>query len=217
MNAQFSELRGWRLFSLISVAVLAMTALAIAVQPELIQGLRSAIRATARSSFILFMMAFTASAFAVLVPSSLSKALVRERRFIGLAFAFSHFVHAALIYAYGQVNTEFWPSRSFVDNIPGTTAYVFILLMALTSFKGPAQLLGPKAWKALHITGLWVIVAVFAFSNFKRIPMSAWYVLPFGLICAGVAIRLVGKLAVTNRSNQARQPSLHKETPGVVR
>jgi sulfoxide reductase heme-binding subunit YedZ len=207
MNNPSSSLRGWQLFSLISMLIVVMSALAVAVQPELIDGLRSAIRATARTSFVLFLTAFTASAFAVLVSSPFSRALVRERRFIGLAFAFSHFVHAALIYAYGQVNTEFWPARSVVDNIPGSTGYLLILLMTLTSFKAPARLLGPKAWKALHVTGMWVIVAVFAFSNFKRIPMSAWYLLPFGMTCAAVAIRLVGKLALASKRRQAQRTS----------
>lgn len=188
--------KGWPLFSLLAVFILIMSALAVALQPDLIEGLRSAIRATARSSFVLFLTAFTASAFAVLIPSPVTKALVRERRFIGLAFAFSHAVHAVLIYAYGQLNTGFWPMRSLIDNTPGTVAYGFILLMAITSFKGP------KAWKTLHTTGLWIIVAVFAYANFKRIPMSAWYILPFGMVCAAVAIRLVGKLAQANKRRQ---------------
>lgn len=89
MNIRSSGLRGWRLFGVSSALVVVMSAAAIALQPDLIEGLRSAIRATARTSFVLFLMAFTASAFAVLVPSPLSKALVRERRFVGLAFAFS--------------------------------------------------------------------------------------------------------------------------------
>ncbi|MBH3340391.1 hypothetical protein I5L51_14855 [Pseudomonas mendocina] len=207
MTNQSYSVRGWQLFGLIAALVAVMSAASIVAQPDLIEGLRSAIRATARSSFVLFIAAFTASAFAVLVPSPFSRALVRERRFIGLAFAFSHLVHALLISAYGQLNTEFWPSRTVANNIPGGTAYTFILLMALTSFKGPARLIGPKAWKALHVTGMWVILGVFAFSNFKRIPMSDWYVLPFGITCAAVAIRLVGKLATVNKRNQARQSS----------
>jgi len=210
MNTQTFRPQGWQLFGLIAALVVVMSVTAVAAQPDLVEGLRSAIRATARSSFALFLIAFTASAFAVLVPSALSKALVRERRFIGLAFAFSHLVHAVLIYAYGQLNTEFWPARTVANNIPGGTAYAFIVLMALTSFKGPARLLGPKAWKALHVTGMWVIAAVFALSNFKRIPMSDWYVLPFGLICAAVAIRLVGKLAIANKRRQNRQASMRR-------
>ncbi|WP_434605846.1 hypothetical protein J3P80_12095 [Pseudomonas sp. D2-30] len=191
--------QGWSLFSLLAALVLLMTVLVLIFNPDLTEGVRSAIRATARSSFVLFLLAFTASAFAVLVPSPLSKSLVRERRFIGLAFAFSHLVHAALIYWYGQLNTEFWPGRTTLGNVPGTVGYVFILLLALTSFKSTTRLIGATAWKRLHTTGMWVLAAIFAYSNFKRIPMSAWYVLPFGLICAATAVRLVGKLAQANK------------------
>ena len=191
--------QGWSLFSLFAALVLLMTVMVLIINPDLTEGVRSAIRATARSSFALFLLAFTASAFAVLVPSPLSKSLVRERRFIGLAFAFSHLIHAVLIYWYGQLNTEFWPGRTALGNVPGTVGYVFVLLLALTSFKSTTRLIGATAWKRLHTTGMWVLAAIFAYSNFKRIPMSDWYVLPFGLICAATAIRLMGKLAQANK------------------
>jgi DMSO/TMAO reductase YedYZ heme-binding membrane subunit len=191
--------QGWSLFSLLAALVLLMTVMVLIINPDLTEGVRSAIRATARSSFVLFLLAFTASAFAVLVPSPLSKSLVRERRFIGLAFAFSHLIHAVLIYWYGQLNTEFWPGRTALGNVPGTVGYVFVLLLALTSFKSTTRLIGATAWKRLHTTGMWVLAAIFAYSNFKRIPMSDWYVLPFGLICAATAIRLMGKLAQANK------------------
>jgi DMSO/TMAO reductase YedYZ heme-binding membrane subunit len=191
--------QGWSLFSLLAALVLLMTVMVLIINPDLTEGVRSAIRATARSSFALFLLAFTASAFAVLVPSPLSKSLVRERRFIGLAFAFSHLIHAVLIYWYGQLNTEFWPGRTALGNVPGTVGYVFVLLLALTSFKSTTRLIGATAWKRLHTVGMWVLAAIFAYSNFKRIPMSDWYVLPFGLICAATAIRLMGKLAQANK------------------
>jgi methionine sulfoxide reductase heme-binding subunit len=197
MNTKTStpRLQGWSLFSLIAALILLMTALILLLNPDLLEGFRSAIRATARSSFALFLTAFTASAFAVLIPGTLSRSLVRERRFIGLAFAFSHLVHAVLIYSYGQLNPEFWPGRSTLGNLPGSIGYAFILLMALTSFKGPARLLGAKAWKALHVTGMWVIATVFALSNFKRIPMSAWYLLPLCIMLSAIVIRVMGKRA----------------------
>ncbi|MFJ2367082.1 hypothetical protein ACIPIN_25875 [Pseudomonas sp. NPDC087697] len=197
MNTQTStpRLQGWSLFSLIVALILLMTALILLLNPDLLEGIRSAIRATARSSFALFLTAFTASAFAVLIPGPLSKFLVRERRFIGLAFAFSHLVHAVLIYTYGQLNPEFWPGRSTLGNLPGSIGYAFILLMALTTFKGPARLLGAKAWKSLHVTGMWVIAAVFSLSNLKRIPMSAWYLLPLCIMLSAIVIRVMGKRA----------------------
>lgn len=204
MKVQLPRYEGWSLFSLLCLLILVMSALILALNSDLVEGLRSAIRATARTSFALFLAAFTASAFAVLIPSPFSKALVRERRFIGLAFAFSHLLHAVLIYKYGQLNTEFWPGRSTITNIPGTLGYLFILFMTLTSFKTTTRLIGRKAWKALHVSGMWVLAAVFTYSNFKRIPLSAWYVLPFGIMFSAVAIRLVGKLAQKNRRSQPR-------------
>jgi methionine sulfoxide reductase heme-binding subunit len=204
MKVHLPHYEGWSLFGLLCLLILVMTALILASNPDLVEGLRSAIRATARTSFALFLAAFTASAFAVLVPSSFSKALVRERRFIGLAFAFSHLLHAVLIYKYGQLNTEFWPGRSTNTNIPGTLGYLFILLMTITSFKTTTRLIGRKTWKALHLTGMWVLAAVFAYSNFKRIPLSAWYVLPFSIMFSAVAIRVVGKIAQKNKRNQPR-------------
>jgi DMSO/TMAO reductase YedYZ heme-binding membrane subunit len=196
MMTQIPRYHGWSLFGLLSLLVLVMTGLILLLNPDLVEATRSAIRATARTSFALFLAAFTASAFAVLVPSPFTRSLVRERRFIGLAFAFSHLVHALLIYSYGQLNPEFWPGRTTVGNIPGSVGYLFILLMALTSFKTTARLIGPKPWKALHVSGMWVLAAVFTYSNFKRIPMSGWYVLPFGLMFSAIVVRLLGKIAL---------------------
>lgn len=204
MNAQLSRFHGWSLFSLLSLLVLVMTALILALNPDLVEAARSAIRATARTSFALFLAAFTASAFAVLVPSSFSKTLVRERRFIGLAFAFSHLVHALLIYTYGQLNPEFWPGRTTVGNIPGSVGYLFIVLMTLTSFKATTRLIGRRAWRTIHVCGMWVLAAVFTYSNFKRIPLSTWYVVPFGIMCAAIAIRVIGKVAQMQKRSHPR-------------
>lgn len=52
-----SAWHGWRLFAVLAVAVLCMTALVLALQAQPVEGLRSAIRATARSSFALFLRA----------------------------------------------------------------------------------------------------------------------------------------------------------------
>lgn len=199
------RIEGWTLFGLISFLVVAMSAITLALNPDIVEGTRGVIRATARSSFVLFLAAFTASALATLVPTALTRTLVRERRYIGLAFAVSHLVHAIAIYAYGQLAPEFWPGRTWLTNVPGSVGYLFILLMAITSFKGPASLLGPKGWKRLHTTGMWVIAAIFAYSYFKRIPMSYLYAVPFAILCSAAAVRVVGKVSQSVKRNQAAQ------------
>jgi len=199
---------GWRLFGAIALAILAMSALILALTPDLAQGVRAVIRATARTSFTLFLLAFVASALAVLRPSPFTRSLVRERRYIGLAFAFSHFVHAVAIATYGHLAPEFWPGRTGLTNVPGTIGYVFILLLAATSFEKPARLIGPRNWKRLHLAGMWVIAAVFALSYVKRVPLNAWYLLPVAVLAAAVAVRVAGKRAMA-----ARRPKTASRMP----
>jgi len=188
---------GWKLFFSLAALTLLMTAAVLAAYPAgSADALRSAIRATARSSFALFLLTFLASALVTLLPGAFSRQLLRERRYLGLAFAFSHTVHGVLIYLYAQGFPElFWAGRTAVANIPGSVGYLFILLLALTSFKAPTRLLGPRLWKGLHSTGTWVLAGVFCLSFYKRIPMGGWYPLAFALMFAAIALKLIAKQA----------------------
>ena len=191
---------GWKLFAALAGLTLLMTAAVLAAHPPGADGLRSAIRATARSSFALFLLAFLASSLATLLPGPGSRHLLRERRYLGLAFAFSHTVHGVLIYRYAQQFPElFWAGRSATANLPGSIGYLFILLLTLTSFKTPMRLLGGRTWKALHSTGMWVLAGVFCLSFYKRIPMGGWYPLAFALMFAAIAFKLTAKLAQRRR------------------
>ena len=198
--AESASLHGWRLFSLLSLLVLLVTALALWAQPQWVEALRSAIRTTARTSFALFLATFLASSLAALVPSALTRGLLRERRFLGLAFAFSHAVHAVLIILYAKFFPEtFWHGRSVAANIPGSIGYLFIILLAITSFPYAVKLLGARAWKGLHGTGTWLITAVFVLSFYKRLPLGSWYPLGFAMITSAIALKLTAKLAVRLR------------------
>ena len=134
------------------------------------------------------------------MPSEFTRGLLRERRFLGLAFAFSHAVHAVLIILYVKFFPEtFWHGRSVAANIPGSIGYLFIILLTVTSFPAAVKLLGARAWKVLHSTGTWVIAAVFVLSFYKRLPLGSWYPLGFALISSAVALKLTAKLAVRLR------------------
>nr|WP_288256896.1 ferric reductase-like transmembrane domain-containing protein [uncultured Pseudomonas sp.] len=195
-SATLPSLHGWRLFNLLSLLVLVATALALLWQPQLVEALRSAIRVTARTSFALFLIAFLASSLALLLPSPTTRALLRERRYFGLAFAFSHLVHGVLILTYAKLFPEvFWNGRSVAASIPGSVGYLFILLLSLTSFPRTMKALGGRGWKLLHGTGTWVLAAIFCLSFYKRIPMSPWYALGFALIFSAIVLKLVAKLA----------------------
>ena len=213
MNAKAKPLAGWPLFWIIGALVLAMSGLILAVAPDLTEGMRTVIRATARTSFVLFLAAFVASSLATLVPNGFTRGLMRERRYVGLSFAFSHLVHFAAIVGYGALNPQFWPSRSALTNTPGTIGYVFIALLAATSFRFVSRHMTAGAWKRLHTTGLWVIAVIFGYSFFKRIPtMSVLYAIPFSILCAAVVVRLVGKWAQATKRRHAQTGSSNRNT-----
>lgn len=189
-----SGLRGWTLFALLSLAVLLFATSTMLWHTELVDALRSAIRVTARTSFVLFLLTFLASSLVILLPNPGTKALLRERRFLGLSFAFSHLVHGILILMYAQMFPEtFWNGRTATANIPGSVGYLFILLLAVTSFPVLVRLLGFNLWKLLHSTGSWVIAAIFCLSFYKRIPLHPLYLTGFIIMVSAVMLKLTVK------------------------
>lgn len=201
------RLTGWRLFLLLAIVLCAIAAAAFLMGPDAVEGSRRAIRATARTSFVLFLAAFTASSFATLLPGDFTRALLKERRVVGLSFAFSHLLHAFAIYAFGQLNPEFWPSRSALTNVPGSLGYAFIALLAITSYRPLARRLGPTAWHRLHVIGMWIIATIFAYSYFKRVPVNFWYAVPSALLFTTVVIRLIAKRAQAIKRGARTAPS----------
>ena len=70
-------------------------------------------------------------------------------------------------------------------------AYLFIALLAATSFDRMVKTLGLKAWARLHWWGVWIVALSFIFTNGKRIPLSGWYALPVALVVAVIVLRVV--------------------------
>jgi hypothetical protein len=135
------------MFSLITVLGLTVSALILAINPDLVEGTRSDIRTTARSSFVLFLTALTASAFAALIPAPVYPIPNARASFYDLAFALSNLMHTILILASGQLNPELLPKRTTISNIPGQVGYAFIILLALMSAKSTSPMLGANTWK----------------------------------------------------------------------
>ncbi|MBV8392585.1 MAG: hypothetical protein JOY81_05330 [Alphaproteobacteria bacterium] len=187
-------LNGWPLLGLVTLVLLAIAGICLASHAFDVAGVRLAIRATARSSLVLFALAFSAQAMLTLWPSELTRWQRRNRRQLGLGFAVSHAIHAAVIVAFARME----PVAFHEQVMPGTLvsggfAYVFIAAMAATSFDRTAALIGPRAWRALHWIGGYYIWVSFIFTNGKRIGQSPLYALPVVLMLAILAIRIAAK------------------------
>jgi sulfoxide reductase heme-binding subunit YedZ len=154
------RLEGWPLFGGIALLLLAMSGVVLAVAGTGEEGVRTWIRATARSSLLLFSLAFSASALRRVWPVAATSWLVRNRRQLGVSFAFSHVLHLAGIVALATrfpASFEAGPDTLVI----GGLGYVFIALMAATSNDAAVAWLGRRWWGRLHRVGGWFVWLVF--------------------------------------------------------
>jgi sulfoxide reductase heme-binding subunit YedZ len=182
---------GWRLTALIAFLLSLMTLGIIGAHDFSVDGLRMAIRATARTSLLLFLPVFAASALVRLQPNDATRWLQRNRRYLGVSFATSHILHAFAIIAFAVSDPALFNSMTSTGTlITGGLAYLFILAMAATSFDGAVRWLGTRNWRALHWGGSWYIAISFIITNAKRTPGMPLYWLAVTLTLAVIVLRL---------------------------
>jgi methionine sulfoxide reductase heme-binding subunit len=177
-------LHGWPIVGWATLGLLAMCGLLLALDGGGEQGLRVVIRATARTSVGFFSAAFAASAARQLWPRPATAWLLANRRYLGVSFAVSHFLHLIAIVALVRAVPEARPNA--VTLVAGGLGYVFVLLMAATSFDRTAAWLGARRWRLLHLTGGYYLWFVFLQSYAPRAATSAAY-LPVALLLVAVA------------------------------
>ena len=123
-------MNGWRLTGLLSLLLAAMTLYLMASHGWDVDGVRLAIRATARTSLVLFALAFTAGAMVELTPSDATRWQRRNRRYLGVSFAVSHFIHLGVIVTLAMMDPAvFWKLTTVTNIMLAGSAYLFIAAM----------------------------------------------------------------------------------------
>jgi sulfoxide reductase heme-binding subunit YedZ len=157
-----------------------------------VDGVRLVIRFTARTSLLLFCLAFSAAALAKLRPNAWTRWQRRNRRYLGVSFAVSHFIHLAAIVGLATLDRElFWKLTNTATIVLAGTAYLFIAAMTATSFDRTAAWLGPRKWRLLHLVGGWYIWISFATAIGKRVPLDRFYWPMAALVLAAAIVRLI--------------------------
>ena len=183
---------GWRLFAVLAVTLTALCIWIAGMRQFEVDGVRMVIRFTARSSLLLFCLAFGAAALARLWPHPWTRWLQRNRRFIGVSFAASHGLHAMAIAAFAAMDPGgFAAATNLGSEVFGGIGYAVIIAMTATSFDRTAQLLGPRAWRLLHLTGGYYLWAQFMVAFGKRIPDMPLYGLFLIPLLVVLALRLI--------------------------
>ncbi|MCK1546810.1 hypothetical protein IVA98_23105 [Bradyrhizobium sp. 160] len=176
MSQRQSWLEGWRLLAVLTLSLIALSLWIASMRLFEVEGVRMVIRFTARSSLLLFCLAFSAAALARLSPNAWTRWQHRNRRYLGLSFAASHAIHAAAIVAFARMDPAgFAQATSAASYIFGGIGYGFIIAMSATSFDRTAALLGPRTWRILHVAGGYYLCFQFMVSFGKRVPAMPLY------------------------------------------
>jgi sulfoxide reductase heme-binding subunit YedZ len=185
----FLSSQRWQLLAAVAAVLVTMAVSVLLINPDL-SGIRSVIRLTARTSLLLFLLTFTASAAWRRWPGAWTRWQLANRRYLGLSFAISHGLHLAAIIAFAelapiQFDQASNPSTRFIGEI----GYVFIIAMAATSFDASAAWIGRRAWKTLHSTGAWYLWLVFLLSYASRAVHDPHYWVGVAAVLGGLAVR----------------------------
>lgn len=150
-------------------------------------GWQAATRLTARLSFPLWLLGFVAGPLHRLAPGATTRALLRRRRAIGLAFATTHAIHGLAILCLASFEPEALAPE--LDTIAGGLGYVVIAAMAATSSDRAVRALGGRRWRALHRTGQWTLFVIFLATYGGRVAEGRPFWPALGLLLAALALR----------------------------
>jgi len=196
MSQRQGWFEGWRLLAALTLSLIALSLWIASMRQFEVDGVRMVIRFTARSSLLLFCLAFGAAALARLWPNAWTRWQRRNRRYLGLSFAASHAIHAVAIVAFAQMDPAgFAEATSAASYIFGGIGYAFIIAMSATSFDRAAALIGPRAWRALHLVGGYYLWFQFMVSFGKRVPAMPLYAAFLLPLLAVMALRLIAMAA----------------------
>ena len=187
------RLGGWTLVGWTALVVGALSGALLALHGSGDDGIGAVLRATARSSALLFSAAFAASSLHRLLRRPWTRQLLANRRYLGVSVGVSHTIHLAAI--------AVWLSRSdeasdWIGLAIGATVYAFLAAMVATSFDRSAAWLGPRRWRRLHTTGghaPWLVFIYTFATGAVTAPDAAGAVDP-GLYTALLAAVLVLRL-----------------------
>jgi sulfoxide reductase heme-binding subunit YedZ len=207
-------MRGWPVTIGISLVLLALAALQLTIWGTDEAGVRVVVRSTARSSVVLFLLAFCASSLRMFWQTGVSKWLLAQRRYVGVSYAVSHAIHAAALVALYMISTEFSTTLSAVTIVFGGLAYVFTLAMAFTSFDAAVHALGRDRWHRLHVIGGWYIWLIFAQSYVPRAFASVAYVPVALLVLAVPVIRIARARRSRSKPTRGRAPHMEAASGG---
>jgi methionine sulfoxide reductase heme-binding subunit len=149
---------------------------------------RAVVRATAFTSAVAFLPAFTASALQRLWPGGVSRWLMANRRYLGLSVAASHFWHLVALVTLAVLLPTFVAGIPMATLVFGGAGFVLLGLMAATSNDASQRTLG-RAWGWLHTLGVYVLWLDFTVTYAGPAVRSAFHAVMTLVFLAAAGLR----------------------------
>ena len=184
-------MNSWRLFWLLAAATTAATCLGLPFADfRSAHGMEFIIKHSVRCALPLFLLAFTSSSLATLWPGRLSRWLLSNRRYFGLAFAYGMALHLALV---GYSVLSFGNQLNSTVTALDLTGGGFLLAMTLTSFRWLARRLSLANWRRLHKAGAYAIwlLATYIYINDVRDERDMVHALVASVFLSAWVLRVV--------------------------
>ncbi len=159
-------INGWRLFWLISapmsvVIVIAMMGADLSSAP----GVSHMIQYSVRFAVPFLFLVVAASAVQTLFPGSFPMWWLRNRKYIGMCFAVAMAWQGTFIFIMSNFFRDYYYEDIYLlrNELEGSTGYIFLTAMVVTSFSIGRKSLNSKQWKLLQRSALFFLWA-YAFS-----------------------------------------------------
>jgi hypothetical protein len=215
-------INGWRLFWLISIPMsIVMVVAMMGTDLSTGAGVSQMISFSVRWAVPFVYVVVAASAMPVLLPGSFSTWLLRNRKYIGMCFAVAMAWQGLFILIMSTVFRDYYYDEVFYfrDELEGSTGYIFLAAMVVTSFQFGRKYLDQRQWKFLHRFAL-IYLWAYPFSTYwwgvakyYGDPQPIDYVYySTGFLAFALRIAAWGK----NRRQAADTPLLSKVLGGAI-
>ena len=169
-------------------------------------GMIAILKETGRLSYPLFLMCFLASSLQKIWRNDFSKWLAANRKYLGISFS--------VVYAYHSIGILGFILLTKTAGIEGVQlfisvlAYVFLIVMTITSFKVFYDRVSVAVWRITHTLGMYIcwyfFLAEFIIKA-EKASYASWYYLPLvASAFLAFAIRIVANLMPTKSRSTVR-------------
>ena len=188
------RLNSWRLFWLLALAVSVVICLGLPHRDfHTARDTEYMVLRSVRASLPLFLVAFTASALAVLWPHPFTRWLLANRRYFGLAFALGMAWHLSFV---AYFLSRFGNHINLRAELADVVGLVFLIAMTVTSFRPVSRHLSMRAWRALHKTGIYAIwlLVLYIYQGGARGQRDALHVVGVAVLLGACSLRVFARL-----------------------